>query len=243
MILAIKVLLFVLAFEVFQLSWKRVMCLAATWSLFTIRSQWIMSIVSLLYPPKKRAFLKTQCPASRFGSRVGLWGFVSKSSLENKTPFLHFFQNHPFLGFGVTFQAFKGGSETDTSATSSSKFLPRRSVSSLSSAYGLTPYHCCLFTSQNMRSLEDVKIFVRSGRNFIRACCLIAWLWYGFSLRIQSGLWAAMGFPVTDPVSRRNWCLGIDMMDTSHTSCADDDDDDDHMIIIDIVTAIPININ
>ncbi len=51
-----------------------------------------------------------------------------------------------------------------------------------------------------------------------------------------------MGFPVTDPVSRRNWCLGMDMMDTSHTSCADDDDDD-HMIIIDIVTAIPININ
>lgn len=68
-------------------------------------SQWIISMVSLLYPPQtiNKALLNKHCPASCFG-----WGGVSKSSI---------------FGFDVTFQAFKGGTNPETSATFSSNLL------------------------------------------------------------------------------------------------------------------------
>ena len=166
--------------------------------------------VSILYPPQTttKALSNEQCSASCFGFWVGgCKQIIANHSQKTRhlcSSIIHFW-------IPPDFSSFQGWNEPGNISNIFFESFDR-SVSSLSWAYGLTPYHCCLFMSQNMRSLEDVNFLFWSGKSFIQSLLLITWLWYGFSLRIQSGLWAAMGFPVTDPVSRRNWCLGMDMI-------------------------------
>lgn len=148
---------FVLAFEVSRRD-----------SMF--RSQCFISIVSLLYPPQKitKALSNEQCPASCFGFWVGgckqiIANHPQKTRLVCSS-IIHFWIRCDFSSFQGWNQPRNIGSIFFESFD--------RSVSSLSWAYGLTPYHCCLFTSQNMRSLEDVKIFCFEAEEVLfRACC------------------------------------------------------------------------